>query len=154
MVIFGSSLRLTDCMRQQESKLSLLRLELIQGPLCGTGENEPSFKIVRTVTSGYTPRCYNWGLFREGRFSQPPSCQNFTPVVNTTLLGGGVKASLSTAHGLPHLCVRSPLASGCRRIGRTIPTAKALNVLNGRYIGLVSKPNGDRVISCPFPSTY
>ena len=81
MVIFGSSLRLTDCMRQQELKLSLLRLELIQGPLCGTGENEPSFKIVRTVTSGYTPRCYNWGLFREGRFSQPPSCQNFTPVV-------------------------------------------------------------------------
>ena len=132
----------------------LVRLELIQGPCNGTGENEPSFKIVRTVTSGYTPRCYNWGLFREGRFSQPPSCQNFTPVVNTTLLGGGVKASLSTAHGLPPLCVRSPLASGCRRIGRTIPTAKALNVLNGRYIGLVSKPNGDRVISCPFPSTY
>ena len=81
MVIFGSSFGLTDWMRQQELKLSLLRLELIQGPLCGTGENEPSFKIVRTVTSGYTPRCYNWGLFREGRFSQPPSCQNFTPVV-------------------------------------------------------------------------
>ena len=99
MVIFGSSFGLTDWMRQQELKLSLLRLELIQGPCNGTGENEPSFKIVRTVTSGYTPRCYNWGLFREGRFSQPPSCQNFTPVVNTTLLGGGVKASLSTAHG-------------------------------------------------------
>ena len=59
----------------------LVRLELIQGPCNGTGENEPSFKIVRTVTSGYTPRCYNWGLFREGQFSQPPSCQNFTPVV-------------------------------------------------------------------------
>ena len=129
MVIFGSSLRLTDCMRQQELKLSLLRLELIQGPCNGTGENEPSFKIVRTVTSGYTPRCYNWGLFREGRFSQPPSCQNFTPVVNTTLLGGGVKASLSTAHGNTAPVCAKP---ACERLP-------------------LDRTDGNRGISCPFP---
>ena len=105
------------------------RLELIQGSYSDTGENEPSFKIVRTVTSGYTPRCYNWGLFREGRFSQPPSCQNFTPVVNTTLLGGGVKASLSTAHGNTAPVCAKP---ACERLP-------------------LDRTDGNRVISCPFP---
>ena len=119
MVIFGSSLRLTDCMRQQELKLSLLRLELIQGPLCGTGENEPSFKIVRTVTSGYTPRCYNWGLFREGRFSQPPSCELSPVVISHARRREGFAVA---EHGLPHR-VRRSLASDTAGLDGPFPTA-------------------------------
>ena len=110
-------------------KALLGRLELIQGPCNGTGENEPSFKIVRTVTSGGIPRCYNWGLFREGRFSQPPSCE-LSPVVISHARrreGFAVAEHGYTAQGAKIACERY------RRIGRTIP--------NGDI--LVCKPNGN-----------
>ena len=133
------------------------RLELIQGPCNGTGENEPSFKIVRTVTSGYTPRCYNWGLFREGRFSQPPSCQNFTPVVISHAPGWRREGvAVCDARLTAPVCAKIA-CERYRRFGRTIPTAKVSSVPEAGILGLQwtqPKPNGNRVTSCPIPSTY
>ena len=108
----------------------LVRLELIQGPCNGTGENEPSFKIVRTVTSGYTPRCYNWGLFREGRFSQPPSCE-LSPVVisharrregRVSRLPHWIAKIACVRYGLPHR-VRSSLRARSAGLDGPFPTA-------------------------------
>ena len=125
------------------------RTVLIQGELDSTGGKDP-FPIF--VTSRGILRCYNWGLFREGRFSQPPSCE-LSPVVISHARrreGFAVAEHGYTAQGAKIACERY------RRIGRTIP--------NGDI--LVCKSNSERIVArrsvsafwqldCPgFPSTY
>ena len=104
------------------------RTVLIQGAyIDATGGKDP-FPIF--VTSRGILRCYNWGLFREGRFSQPPSCE-LSPVVISHARrreGFAVAEHGYTAQGAKIACERY------RRIGRTIPNGDVL----------VCKPNGNQ----------
>ena len=92
------------------------RTVLIQGELDSTGGKDP-FPIF--VTSRGILRCYNWGLFREGRFSQPPSCELSPVVISHARRREGFAVA---EHGLPHWVRRSP-ASDTAGLDGPFPTA-------------------------------
>ena len=93
------------------------RTVLIQGAdLVATGGKDP-FPIF--VTSRGILRCYNWGLFREGRFSQPPSCELSPVVISHARRREGFAVA---EHGLPHR-VRRSLASDTAGLDGPFPTA-------------------------------